>query len=584
MATTTTGPEELTFSTTRSPEADASDFGASTEENKLSPAETLQKGYKTMLRQSVLAPEKLVSDPKVATIKVGDRHLIDQRVGDAGAATTGTVTQPSDAVLAEGPTPFDAATYTADTAQPKTEAALQDVSAAQGTVSQDAQVTAAQGDPSQLSQLQLEAAQAQHVTVDPTGARTLQPGEIVEGSAVDMEEVKREADIIAATADPTRKATVQGQLEDLYASFDAENPPAWAAGAMRTATAEMQRRGLGASSIAGMAIVQAAMESALPIAQMDAQTYAQFEGQNLSNRQQAAVLSAQQRAQFLGQKFDQNFQTRVANASRIADIANMNFTAEQQIALENARLAQSTNLANLSASNAKVLADAAAMSQMDLTNLSNAQQAAVENAKSFLQMDMANLSNEQQTSMFKAQAMQSAILSDTAANNAARQFNATSENQVNQFMESLKANTSQFNASQQNAMEQFAVSEANAMEQFNTSQINQRDQFNTSNALLISQANAQWRQTATTLNTAAKNEANMFAAKSATEITMATLDQTWQRERDLMDYAFRSTEGAKDRALQIILGDKQLAEYRAARKSEEKGAMVSSFFKLFSLF
>ena len=39
----------------------------------------------------------------------------------------------------------------------------------------------------------------------------------------------------------------------------------------------MQQRGLGASSIAGQAFVQAAMESALPIAQADASTIATFE-------------------------------------------------------------------------------------------------------------------------------------------------------------------------------------------------------------------------------------------------------------------------------------------------------------------
>ena len=57
------------------------------------------------------------------------------------------------------------------------------------------------------------------------------------------------------------------------------------------------------------------MESALPIALQDAQTVAQFEAQNLSNRQQRAMLFAQQRATFLGMEFDQEFQSRVANAS-----------------------------------------------------------------------------------------------------------------------------------------------------------------------------------------------------------------------------------------------------------------------------
>ena len=87
----------------------------------------------------------------------------------------------------------------------------------------------------------------------------------------------------------------------LTANFDAANPPAWAAGAMRNATAKMAARGLGASSLAGQAIVQATLEAALPIAQADAATLcAQFESQNLSNRQQRAMLSAQQRAQFMG--------------------------------------------------------------------------------------------------------------------------------------------------------------------------------------------------------------------------------------------------------------------------------------------
>ena len=90
--------------------------------------------------------------------------------------------------------------------------------------------------------------------------------------------------------------------------------------------------------MAGQAIIQATLESALPLAQADASIFAQFEVQNLSNRQQRSMLSAQQRASFLGLDFDQGFQTRVQNAGRISDIANLNFTADQQIQLENSRV------------------------------------------------------------------------------------------------------------------------------------------------------------------------------------------------------------------------------------------------------
>ena len=60
------------------------------------------------------------------------------------------------------------------------------------------------------------------------------------------------------------------------------------------------------------------MESALPIAQADARTVAQFEAQNLSNRQSRAMLAAEQRAKFIGQEFDQEFQARVQMLLKIA--------------------------------------------------------------------------------------------------------------------------------------------------------------------------------------------------------------------------------------------------------------------------
>ena len=188
---------------------------------------------------------------------------------------------------------------------------------------------------------------AQGTSIDVTGptARKLETdpvtgeSEIISGSA-NAETAAAFAEAKEAkTATPSKQATVQGQLEGLMAQFEGGNTPAWASGAMRAATSTMIARGLGASSMAGQAIVQAAMESALPIAQIDAATQAQFEAQNLSNRQQRAMLAAQQRAQFIGQEFDQAFQARVQNAAKIADVANMNFNSKQQIALEDSRAA-----------------------------------------------------------------------------------------------------------------------------------------------------------------------------------------------------------------------------------------------------
>jgi len=415
-------------------------------------------------------------------------------------------------------------------------------------------VDAAQGQ----SSLNIQAAQGQAYMMQNPMQRELQQGELISGAADAQKAAAFTEQIEAATAEPSEKATVAGQLEGLMQQFESGDTPAWAAGAMRAAMGQMAARGLGASSLAGQAVVQAAMESAIPIAQADAATVARFESQNLSNRQQRAMLAAQQRAQFMGQEFDQAFQSRVMNASKISDIANMNFTAEQQVALENSRAANTMELANLSNRQAGIMAEAAAIAQMDMANLSSRQQAAVQNAQTFLQIDMANMDRQQQTALFKAQQNIQALFTDQAAENAARQFNSSSENQTRQFFASLANQTSQFNAAQTNATNQFNVSSVNAIREFNANLQQQRDMFNAQNSLVVAQANAQWRQNIATLNTAAQNESNREFASAINGMTAANLDAVWQRERDLMSYNFTSTESAKDRALQIIIADKEM--------------------------
>jgi hypothetical protein len=469
----------------------------------------------------------------------------------AEAATVGTVQQ------AELPTSTAASTFDSFNVFPGVSAETSAMQPAQGTVSDQAQVSGQQQATSAVTGMQ--AAQGQATMVNAPAAREIQAGEIISGVADAEKASQFNEQIQAAEATPTKQATVAGQLENLMQQFEGGETPAWAAGSMRAAMATLSARGLGASSMAGQAVIQATMESALPIAQMDAQTQAQFEAQNLSNRQQRAMLAAQQRAQFLGMEFDQAFQARVANSARIGDIANMNFTAEQNVALENSRAANTMNLNNLSNSQAMVMAEAAALSNLDMANLNNRQQAAVQNAQNFMQMDMANLSNEQQTAMFKTQQNVQALFTDQASENASRQFNASSENQTNQFFSNLANQTAQFNASQQNAMDQFNVNSVNALREFNSNIQQQRDMFNAQNGLVIAQSNAQWRQNLDTLNTAALNESNKDFAATMNGLTAGNLEQIWQRERDIMSFAFSSSESAQDRALSILMAEMEVS-------------------------
>jgi len=433
--------------------------------------------------------------------------------------------------------------------QGKVEGVLAQGGPAQGGVSTQAQVQAQQQIASSVSQL--NAAQGTASTMQNPVQREIQDGELISGVANAEKASKYAEQIEAATATPSEKATVQGQLASLTADFDANNPPAWAAGALRGIQGQLAARGLGASSIAGQALIQGALESALPIAQADAQTQAQFETQNLSNRQQRAMLAAQQRAQFIGQEFDQAFQARVQNSARIGDIANMNFTAEQNIALENSRAVNTMNLNNLSNRQAMVIAEASALANLDMSNLNNRQQSAVQNAQSFLQMDMANLSNSQQSQMFKAQQRVQSMFTDQAAQNAAKQFNATSQNQVDQFFAQLGQQANQFNATQYNAQEQFNAGQTNTVERFNAELNNARDIFNAQNQQVIAQSNAAWRRQIASADTAAINRANELNAQSILGISNQAYNNLWQYYGDTMEWAWTSAENERSRVIDL---------------------------------
>ena len=506
----------------------------------------------TQIAQDPTAP---VTTANVVSNTGGPQALISPLAGMAPFVAQATPYQMGEAAQAQQVlTPEQIAQMNPSLTQEQIAAMLLQQQAAQGTVTEQAQMQAAQLDPTEGAALSLEASQIDQASrVEAPTAMQASPDQLVQGTGVDRQQV---ADTFGTGE--IRAASVRDELAGLMQDFEGGQVPAWAAGAMRAANASMASRGLSMTSMAGMAVVQAAMESALPIAQMDA-----------SNKQEMALMKAEQRARFMGMEFDQEFQAKVINAARVSEIANINFSAEQQVALENAKMVHTIDLANLSNRQAKILADAATMSQLDMANLDNRQQAAVLNSQAFLQMDLSNLDNNQQMTMFKGQQNANSILSDAAAVNAARQFNASSQNQSDQFFANLGSQVNRFNAEQLNAMERFNAGEANALEQFNIQQINARDQFNAQNHLVIAQANAQWFQAIATAANAAANQANRDAALAANNLTMTAYNNTVQRERDLLAWAWKSADNAKER-------DKAIAVANISANTEGAGLVETA--------
>jgi hypothetical protein len=137
----------------------------------------------------------------------------------------------------------------------------------------------------------------------------------------------------------------------------------------------------------------------------------------------------------------------------------------------------------------------------------------------------------------------------------------------------MSTQVEQFNAAQANAIEQFNAGEENTMTKFQAELGNQRDIFNAQNELVIAQANTVWRQSVATANTAALNESNMQEVMAANNLTMRGLNELWQQERDLMDWAWRTSDNALDRSASIAVAE--IAKEGKSSSGTDWGDMLS---------
>jgi hypothetical protein len=437
---------------------------------------------------AITDPEKVATLADVSKTQTNPNQLINQNSGNAGAAKTAksslskadqakvktaTASTVKNTATAEDPEESDANTYNATKVANKVGDVLDDTEAVQGTVSDKAQAK-------------------------------------------------------AATALPSEDATVQGQMAKLMQQFEGGKTPAWAAGAMRMANAAMAARGLGASSMAGGAVTQAAMESAIGIAATDAATYSQFEMQNLNNRQQAR--------------------------------------------LQNAQAFLQMDLANLDVANQTNLFKAQSRIQAMFTD-----QAADNAAKQF------NATSQNQTDQFFASLKSQTQQFNAAQQNAMKQFNVGQVNTTRQFNTAQQNTVSMFNTEQVNTNRQFNSQQQAALSMFNAEQVNARDQFNANNRLIIDQSNAEWRRQIATQDNAQINETNRLNAQLSTGMTTQAYNNLWQQERDLMQYAFTAAENAGQRAHEVVMQKmtnnsyKDIAKYQAKQaQGEAAGKLVSS--------
>jgi len=359
------------------------------------------------------------------------------------------------------------------------------------------------------------------------------------------------------------EALVSNQIDTLLKGIEEGEIPVWARPAVSAVESILAQRGMSASTVGRDALLNAIIQSAMPIAQSNAQAIQASVGQQKTIEAQEAEANAAR-----GQ------QTALTNAQTVFQMNMAQFSSDQQIALSNSKFLQTVGITNATMDQQTIIQDAALMSQANLTEADFNQRTQMQNAQAFLQMDLTNLSNNQQANVLKAQQTQQRMLSNQAAQNAAAQFNATSENQTNQYMSSLNAQINQFNAAQQNAIEQFNTTQTNSatardsqrqadlnkfntqlatqVDEFNANQDFARNQWNAQNISAVEASNVQWRRQTNVANTAAQNAVNMQNAQNSFAMTQTAQTFLWQELRDQADYDFRNSENEKNRIAQLV--------------------------------
>jgi hypothetical protein len=293
------------------------------------------------------------------------------------------------------------------------------------------------------------------------------------------------APAVAAQGTVSTDATVRGQLADLQqdvtTAVQSGNPlPVWARGAAKATEAAMANRGMSQSSMAAEALAEGIMNSAIPIAKADADTYKQMIFQNLANNQQAAITNAQSYLQM--------------------DMANLSNT--QQASLQNLNTRQAFLMSDQAAANAAYQFNATSQNQVNQFYDNMSSQMSEQNAARNDAMKQYATSEANKIAALNAQ---NTVQVDEA--------NAARESAINQFNSTLENQRQQFNVNNQREIDQSNVVWRRGINTANTAAVNAANQTNAQNLLNLSNwamsaAWQQWRDEASWVNTASENEQN----------------------------------------------------------------------------
>lgn len=309
-----------------------------------------------------------------------------------------------------------------------------------------------------------------NMPTDVQGAEvSLSTGSVIDPAAIVDERTKDEllhegTLAEAKTQELALQATTKFQLESLYESLEEGKPlPGWASKNVRKVQDIMNARGLGTSSVAAAAMVQAIAESALPIAIQDANKYATIQLQNLNNEQQTALSNAATIASLDKQNLDNRMKAAQLNAQSFLQMDFKNADYEQQV-----------NTINYESNKQALFTDSAA-----------------ENARKQI-----NAKTENDVNKFYDQLGVQVATANANRQDAMDQFDVDQANSIKKYNAKMNDERDKFNANMSVQIDQSNALWRRTINTANTAEANAANKINAAAILGISNAslNALWQQ------------------------------------------------------------------------------------------
>lgn len=354
-------------------------------------------------------------------------------------------------------------------------------------------------------------------------------------------------EVVAAIAALPKEALVSAQLETLIGGMESGNIPTWAKPAVAIVEQQLAQRGMETSTVARDALFNAIIQSALPIAQSNAEALQTRSAQNLSNEQQANIetanldmtrrmqnlsnqqTAASQTAQMatnmaeLQSQFNQ--EAKMLSAQQAQQIRTQNLINRQRTSEINVQNLQAQNALNLSNEQQMELTNLEIMNTSDLANMTAENQARLaefqvaadfmaKNAEFKQQMINANLTAEQQVRLANL----------TSLNNAsADNLSAAQQTELANLNARMDTNLAQAQIAKDMGIAQLSANQQRAVE--NAKMVANIDLTKFSAEQQVTIANSQFMQTVTMANFNAKQQAAIQNATAMANLDLATLDQ-----------------------------------------------------------